>query len=219
MQRKYTLLIIAGAAAFALSLGYRFLVSQPVPADVPKAPVPRAETMVAPPVGQAIEPSTDPFESPDSMDRASDFGEGLNYAELEELATGFDQDGPEVADELFIVEQGDPTRYITEQDRVEARVRRERAKSASLKASSFVGDDRLQAIGDLGDYAGEGDEAATAELTRLLQSPDDELRADTLEAVGELLPQSGVVPAFSADPLSDDEVDRVIEALQERETP
>lgn len=143
----------------------------------------------------------------------------MDVAEAADFEEMFDDTPhPEAEDDLLIIDQGDPTRYTSAQDRLDDRLRQQRIRDASLNASAYVGDDRLQVISVLGTYAGEGNSDAVTELHRVLQSPDPELRADALEAVGELLSGSDVVPPFSNEPLSDSEVDHLIEALQARES-
>lgn len=140
--------------------------------------------------------------------------DAVTEAELQNDPEFDDASYDEPNDDLLIIEQGDPTRYITPADREADIQRRQRQREASLTAASQVGSDRLQSLGMLGTYAGEGNEDAVAELRRVLTSDDADLRADALEAIAELLPDSDAVPAYAEAPPADEAVDRIIAALQ-----
>lgn len=169
-------------------------VSESAP-QITEAPVATAETVAS--VDEAV---------PDAV--------AVTEAELQSDPQFDDASYDEPNDDLLIIEPGDPTRYITPADREADIQRRKRQREASLTAASRVGSDRLQSLGMLGTYAGEGNEDAVAELRRVLTSDDADLRADALEAIAELLPGSDAVPAYAEVPPADEAVDRIIAALQ-----
>ena len=216
MSRKSILLLAAvGIVAFAASLTYRYLMSAPAPAESPAV----IEVPIAEPT---VEDEDDAAAGVSAL--LETYGEDLPPEVLEDLETAdfdelFNDDpDPTFEEDLLIIDQGDSSRYVTVQDQIDAEIREQRARDASLNASAFVGDERLQMIGVLGAYAGEGNTEAVAELRRVLQSTDGDLRADALEAIAELLPSSDAVPPYSEEPLSDTEVERLIEALQGSES-
>ena len=211
MCRKFSLLLAAiGVVAFAVSLTYRYLTSAPAPEP------PVAEAPIAEPVSEEETIDVNSLLDAYGEELPPELAEDLESADFKELFD--DEPDPTVQDELLEIEQGDSSRYITQQDRMDSTHRQQRARTASLNASSYAGDDRLQMIGVLGAYAGEGNSDAAAELRRVLQSTDGELRADALEAIAELLPANDAVPSYSEEPLSDSEVERLIQALQDSES-
>lgn len=203
MKHKFNLLlVVVGIAAIALSLTYRYQASSPTTNDVAALQEPLAESGARSPAESSGE--TYPAEL-------------LDAAQSADIEAMFDDTPlPDADDDLLIIEQGDATRYNSEQDRLDGLERQQSARDASLQASAYVGDDRMQVIGVLGAYAGDGNADAAAELRRVLQSQDADLRADALEAIGELLPESHAVPPFSDEPLTDGEVDILIETLKAR---
>lgn len=205
MKHKFNLLLVAvGITAIALSLTYRYLASAPDEAEVAPRHEPHAESDAGSPAAPTVR--TYP----------ADVVDAAEAADVEEMFD--DTPLPDADDDLLIIEPGDPTRYTGAQDRLDDLSRRQRARDASLQASAYVGDDRMQVIGTLGAYAGEGNADAAAELRRVLQSQDADLRADAIEAIGELLPGSNAMPTHSDQPLSESEVDYLIEALRARES-
>lgn len=213
MQRNFNIaLVIAGALAFAVSFALLYAPREPGRSysdERPAATASETEPPRATPVGNEDQPMP-PGEAYDD-----DAAESLAFRDAWIAAMeAEDAQYPEPADELLIVDRGDPTRYARIDEQTEANQRLERAKTASLDAASFVGDDRVQAIGYLGRYAGDGNAQAIAELQRILQSPDADLRADALDALAEVLPDRDVVPPFAEEPPTDEEVQLIIEALR-----
>lgn len=127
-----------------------------------------------------------------------------------------DANYPEPVDDLLVLERGDPTRYITPQSREEDRLRRQRVREGTLQAERLIGDERVRALTTLGAFAGEGNEEAATRLRAMLTSADDELRADALDAVTELLPGNDIVPDYNADPLTDEQAALIVNALKGR---
>ena len=214
MSRKSILLLTAaGVVAFAASLTYRYLMSVPGPTESPAAvEAPIAEAIVEDDAAAGVSALLETY----GEDLPPELLEDLETADFDELFN--DDPDPAFEEDLLIIDQGDSSRYVTVQDQIDAEIREQRTRDASLNASAFVGDERLQMIGVLGAYAGEGNTEAVAELRRVLQSTDGDLRADALEAIAELLPSSDAVPPYSEEPLSDTEVERLIEALQGSES-
>ncbi|MEE4185422.1 MAG: hypothetical protein V2J12_06635 [Gammaproteobacteria bacterium] len=209
-------LAIAGLTLFVVFVAFLYATSTPAPVATRPAPTAVAPAPVVPPA-----PAPVATELPDARD-----DDELPDPDDVNIATALDDGGyfddssypdDESQDDLLVIDNGDSTRYITPTDEAAERARQQRAKAASLNASGFVGDDRVRAISTLGSYAGEGNSAAVAELRRMLQSTDDELRGDALDALAELLPGTDVVPGFSPEPPTDSDIERIIQALQSRE--
>ena len=209
-------LIAVGGAAFAVFFAYLYATSPPA-----TVPPPSAARITAPAPVEAATPAAATTEAPDDNGEMSlpDPGDVDFETALDDGGYFDDSSYPddEAEDDLLVVEAGDPSRYVTAMDRERERTRQQRAKESSLNAAGYVGDDRLRAISTLGTYAAEGNADAIAELRNMLQSTDSELRADALQALGELVPGSNIVPAFAAEPPSDGDIDAIIAALQSQE--
>jgi len=211
MTTNWKILLGAGlAAVFAFALFLK--PANDETGQPPAAVVPAPVTQNQPPV--EVQPVVPP--APPEPTAEIDLAELANDPAIADAPEFNDANYLEPVDDLLVIEQGDPTRYITPQSRAEDLARRQRVREDSLRAESLVGDERIRAMTTLGAYAGDGNDEAAAKMRELLTSKDDELRADALDAVAELLPRSDAVPAFSAEPLSDEQVDLIFEALQDR---
>jgi hypothetical protein len=212
--KQNLILVSAGLAAFGLSLALLF-----DPETTGTSAMPPATEL-----GQSAAPAA----SRPSGFNSADVQAGMESPSAELAARAMDPTITQAAefddasyaqpvDELLIIEPGDPTRYITPADRAADLARRQRSREASLNASALVGDERVRALGTLGTYVGEGNRQAMNELRRVLKSSDPELRADGLEAIASLLPGSERVPPISSEPLTDDIIDQLIQALQAKQ--
>ncbi|MDJ0918465.1 MAG: hypothetical protein QNJ05_11925 [Woeseiaceae bacterium] len=202
MIRHKTLLLGAGTAAFALSLAYLYVSSSQRAAETADATY---EPRVVHDPADTIET---PLESPrvtEEPPQADAFDDELIFD---------DTPLPDSEDELLIIDNMESVRHSSAQDLQDEERRQQRTREASLLAANYAGDERVQMIGTLGAYASEGSADAITELREVLQSPDPELRADALEAIAGLLSNSDAVPPYSEQPLSDEQVDQLIDALR-----
>jgi len=213
MNRTQTRILAGtGLLAFLLALALQFRPADTAPQSASGPPARRAAARAVPP---PAEPEGPPPEvtSPVTPEAIAAVPAGVDLTQFD------DSRYPEPVDELLVIEPGDPRRELTAAERAEDRARRQRLNRASLDAAILQGDQRVQDLGRLGAFAGEGNAEAAAELRRILRSSDPALRGDALEAMSMLLPGNAAVPDFGAEPLSQEQVDRLIGALRERDAP
>jgi len=212
MATNWKTFLIVGLAAVVTFV----LLLRPANDDREQAPAAAA----APAAAQEDEPrvQTQPEPTPAIQEPTAeiDLAELANDPAIADAPEFNDANYPEPTDDLLVIERGDPTRYITPQSRAEDLARRQRVREDSLQAEKLSGDERVRALTTLGAYAGDGNDDAAKKLREILTSGDPGLRADALDAVAELLPAGRVVPAFSVEPLSDEQAELIVEALQER---